>query len=123
MKLFRRSALALMLGTGAAGAQPPPPEPAPKPAAPDPSAPAITVKGRVIDAQGRPVAGARVGIENTPDRVETDKDGRFTLPAPAGATLVVESPRFQLGLTTVTGGKLDDIVLLTEAQFGETIEV
>lgn len=122
MKLSLRSALALMLGAGAASAQPPPPE-APTPAAPDPSVPTITVRGRVIDTQGRPIAKAKVGVEGTTDRVDTDRDGWFKLPAPVGATLVVESPRFHLGLATVTGDALDDVVLLTEAEHGETIEV
>lgn len=125
MKLLRRSALALMLGAGAAAAQPPPPEPAPPPT-PDqtaPAAPAIPVTGRVIDAQGKPIAGAKVGIEGTADRVLADKDGRFVISAPVGATLVVESPRFEVGLATVTGAKLDDVVLLTESQVSETIEV
>src|SRR5689334_5107989 len=121
MKLSRASALALMLGAGAARAQPPPPE-APPPAAPAPS-PAIAVKGRVIDSQGKPIAGAKVGLEGATERVETDKEGRFTLSAPVGATLVVESSQFQVGLATVTGAKLDDIVLLTEGQVAETIEV
>ena len=121
MKLFRRSALALMLGAGAASAQPPPPE-APAPA-PDPTVPTVPVRGRVIDAQGKPVAGARVGLEGSTERVETDKDGRFKLSAPIGVTLLVESPRFSVGLATVSGATLDDIVLLTESQLGETIEV
>jgi TonB-dependent Receptor Plug Domain len=127
MKLLRRSALALMLGAGAASAQPPPPEtPAPPPAppaAPDPSIPTILVRGRVIDAQGKPVAGAKVGVEGTTDRIATDKDGWFKLSAPIGVTLLVESPRFSVGLATVSGEVLDDIVLLTESQLGETIEV
>jgi outer membrane receptor protein involved in Fe transport len=140
MKLLRRSAFALMLGAGAASAQPPPPEaptppeapapspepapaPAPAPAAPDPSIPTITVRGRVIDALGKPVARAKVGIENTTDRVETDKDGWFKLSAPIGATLVIESSRFPVGLATVSGELIDDVVLLTEEQHSETIEV
>ena len=101
MQILRRSALALVLGAGAASAQPPPPEaPAPTPPAPEAPAapetpapvPAITVSGRVIDSLGRPVRGAKVGIEGTEDRVETDKNGRFTVSAPIGATLVIESP-------------------------------
>lgn len=128
MKLFRRIALALTLAAGAASAQPPPPEepaPAPAPAtgAPDPSRPSIAARGRVIDAQGKPVAGAKVGLESTGDRVETDQDGWFTIEAPTGATILIESKRFPIGLATITGAVLDDVVLLTEAQLGETIEV
>ncbi len=121
MKLLRRSALVLMLGAGAASAQPPPAEaPAGDPAAP---LPAITVRGRVIDAQGKPVAGAKVGLEGAEERVVTDDGGRFTVSAPVGAVLVVESDRFPVGLATVTGDALDAVVLLTEAQLAETIEV
>ncbi|HWO25918.1 MAG TPA: TonB-dependent receptor [Kofleriaceae bacterium] len=134
MKLLRRSALALMLGAGAASAQPPAPEApktpeaskapeSPSPTAPDRSRPTISVRGRVIDAQGKPVAGAKVGLEGSTDRVETGKDGWFKLSAPIGATLLVEAPRFPVGLATVSGEVLDDVVLLTESQLGETIEV
>jgi len=125
MKLFRRTALALLLVAGfrPASAQPSPQEAAPPPAAPDPSPTAIPVTGRVIDAQGKPIAGAKVGIEGTTDRVDTDKDGRFVLSAPVGATLVIESSKFQLGLAAVTGAKIEDVVLLTESQVSETIEV
>jgi hypothetical protein len=69
------------------------------------------------------VAGAKVGLEGAADRVATDADGRFTLWAPVGATLVVESSGFEVGLATVGGAALDDVVLLTEAQVAETIEV
>jgi hypothetical protein len=85
--------------------------------------PAITVTGRVIDATGKPVTGAKVGVEGSETRVATDKAGRFKLTAPLGATLVIESPQYQAGLATVTGGQIDDVVLLTVAQLGETIEV
>jgi outer membrane receptor protein involved in Fe transport len=128
MKLLRRTAVAVILGSGLAAAQPGPEQPAP-PAperpAPDATEPTVTVSGRVIDALGRPVRNAAVTIEGLPDAkpARTGKDGRFTLAAPMGATLVVESKAFGVGLATVTGTTLDDIVLLTEAQLGETIEV
>src|SRR5258705_6593610 len=117
MKLLRSALLALVVGTGAAVAQPP------EGGAPEPPAQTVTVSGRVIDSSGRPVRGAKVGIETTTERVVTDSEGRFTTKAPIGATLVVESKRFQVGIATVTGEPLDDIVLLTDAQSGETIEI
>lgn len=122
---FVRSALvaALVLGPGVAWSQPPAPEqPAP---APDPASKTIRVTGRVIDALGRPVRNATVSIEGQPDAkpARTGRDGTFVIEAPMGANLVVEQKAFGVGLATVTGVLLDDIVLLTEAQLGETIEI
>lgn len=133
MKLLRRTALALILGGGAASAQPAPeqppvPAPVPGPEAPPPDAgprPTIKVSGRVIDALGRPVRNATITVEGDPDAkpVKTGRDGTFTVTAPIGATLIVEQKAFGVGLATVTGPNLDDVVLLTEAQLGETIEI
>ncbi len=84
---------------------------------------AIVTRGRVIDALGKVVRGATVTVEGTDVVVKTDRNGRFEITAPLDATLVVESKAFGAGLATVTGAVLDDIVLLTEEQIGETIEV
>ncbi len=128
MKFLRPVVAALLLGTGAALAQPAPEQPAPPaPEQPTPEAPrpTIRVSGRVIDALGRPVRNATITIEGDADGqpVKTGRDGRFTVTAPIGSTLVVEQKAFGVGIATVTGGELDDIVLLTEAQLGETIEI
>jgi len=130
-----------MAGAGIATAQPAPEQPAPEPPAPeqpspapeqpspeqpaplDPSTPTVPVRGRVIDALGRPVRNATVTVEGTEVTVRTDRDGWFRLRAPMGSTLVVDSKAFGTALATVTGDVLDDIVLLTEAQLGETITV
>jgi hypothetical protein len=125
MKLLRPSALLVVLGAQAASAQPPPPEAPPGAPAVSGSASAATidVSGRVINALGRPVSGAKVSVSGSDDRVLTDSDGRFALPAPVGATLLIESPRYNLGIAIVAGESVDDVVLLTEQQAGETIEV
>lgn len=49
--------------------------------------PAATISGRVVDAAGRPVAGATVYAARSPVPLPdiaalTDRDGRFTLAAP-----------------------------------------
>jgi len=129
MKLLRRVAPLLLAGAGITSAQPAPEQPAPEqptpeqPAPGDPSTPTIAVRGRVIDALGRPVRNATVTIEGGTESVKTGRDGWFKLRAPIGATLVVDSKTFGAGLATVTRELLDDIVLLTEAQLGETITV
>jgi hypothetical protein len=84
----------------------------------------IVVVGRVIDVLGKPVRGATITLEGqTEPAGKTDRKGMFTVKAPMNATLVIESKAFGVGIATVTGRALDDTVLLTEKQLGETIEV
>lgn len=121
MKLAYIASFLLFAGPAAAQ-QPAPEQPPPAPA----PAPTIQIHARVIDGLGRPVRDARVTIEGATDGAgaSTDKDGRFTIDAPVGATLVIEHKGFGAAIAIVpVGDTLDDIVLLTEAQTGETIEV
>src|SRR5690349_10965378 len=124
---------------GIASAQPEPNPNAPPPDAPAPGAPAPdapppaptqapsgatqTIRGRVINALGRPVRNAKVSIEGEAAQVTTDKAGWFRIEAPIGATLVIEADGYEVGLSTVDKVTLDDSVLLTTAQTSETIEV
>src|SRR5690242_5189849 len=105
--------------------QPPAPQPEPpqeQPAEPPPS-PAIKVRGRVINALGRPVRNATIGLETDPALAHTDRTGHFIVKAPMGATLVIDADGYSTGLATVTGDILDDIVLLDTKTATETIEV
>ena len=49
----------------------------------------VKVSGLVVDPQGEPVIGASILIEGTNKGTVTDVDGKFSLPAPSGATLKV----------------------------------
>lgn len=112
-----------------------PPAPAPTPvpteATPPVSAPSETpaspsgdldVTGKVVDVFGKPRAGATVRLETAPQqRTTTDARGRFKLRAPLGATLIVEAAGFDVGLATVTGATVDEVVLIAEQS--ETIEI
>lgn len=79
--------------------------------------PALDYRGRVVDARGAPVAGARVRLLGTPageqviDRLETewtsDRDGRFTFHAADDA--VLEATRGALR----GWARLDDSVVIT----------
>ncbi|HEY4058574.1 MAG TPA: TonB-dependent receptor [Kofleriaceae bacterium] len=82
----------------------------------------IEVSGRVIDALGRPVAGATVTVENATEHVTTDKAGRYKTIAAVGATLVVLAEGKSTELATVTGPTLEDVVLLLDTP-GEQIQV
>ncbi|MFN0248457.1 MAG: TonB-dependent receptor plug domain-containing protein [Kofleriaceae bacterium] len=142
MRQLKRTLFVVVLGAHVAHAQGPAPEeppappantpapespPTPTPEAPPSETPAgeeIVIVGRVIDVLGKPVRGARITLEGGTEPIgKTDRLGRFTVRAPMGATLVVESKAFGVGIATVTGRALDDIVLLTEKQLGETIRV
>jgi hypothetical protein len=118
-------------GGGLASAQEPAPPgtpPAPAPTATDapaqpPSAPVQAITGRVIDAFGKPVAGADVNVEGGTESAKTDRDGKFRISAAIGATLVVERGGFDPALANVTASKLDDVVMLKAGTNSETIEI
>jgi len=48
-----------------------------------------TVTGEVLDSNGEPLIGATVMLKGSTDGVATDFDGKFTLKAPVGATIVI----------------------------------
>jgi outer membrane receptor protein involved in Fe transport len=126
MRLLKRALFVVVLGANVAYAQGPAPEE--PPGTPPPSEPPagedIVVVGRVIDVLGKPVRGATITLEGGTEPIgKTDRLGRFTVKAPMGATLVVESKAFGVAIATVNGRSLDDIVLLTEKQLGETISI
>jgi hypothetical protein len=69
-------------------------------------APAVALVGQVVDADGRPVAGAQVrllgvateaALVPVADRFTSGPDGRFTFSAPAGTLLEATKPGFLPG--------------------------
>lgn len=77
------------------------------------------IRGRVIDAHGRPIRGAMVSIDTR--TATTDERGAFTIAgAPLGAGIVVVADGYAAGLATASE-QVDDIVLGDLA--GETITV
>lgn len=70
------------------------------------------VRGMVVDKWGHPVYGASVMVKGMPEtRVETDKDGKFSIEASAGQQLNIVS--VDKGTTTVKadGKSLVKVVL------------
>ncbi|CAN5694403.1 TonB-dependent receptor plug domain-containing protein [soil metagenome] len=100
-----------MLATSVAAADP---DPAP--------APTITASGRVIDALGKPVRGATIEIEGGGAKTTSDKQGRYTITAPLGATVVINADKRGIALGSVNGETLDDVVVLSELS-NENIEI
>jgi hypothetical protein len=87
-----------------------------------PARAAVVIHGRVIDALGRPIAGASVALEGGA-AVTTDAQGRYTIAgAPLGASLIVLRDGYTAGLATAAE-PTDDVVLLTEAAASETIAI
>jgi outer membrane receptor protein involved in Fe transport len=82
----------------------------------------VTARGRVIDAQGKPVRGATVSVEGSDATARTDARGEYEIAAAAGATLVVLADGYAASLG-IAAGATDDIVLLGEAQASETITI
>lgn len=73
-----------------------------------------TVAGRVVDASGKPVAGATVSIDGQAE-VGTDAGGRYLFEsAPVGATIVAQKQGYAIGIGTVAGERADDIALFPE---------
>ncbi|KUG07559.1 carboxypeptidase-like regulatory domain-containing protein [Solirubrum puertoriconensis] len=65
-------------------------------AAPEPAAPVveeaprtITLAGRVLDENGRPLAGATVFVKGTRKFVSTDQNGKYAVEVPAGDNTLV----------------------------------
>jgi hypothetical protein len=105
---------------GSAAAQEPPPAP---PAAPSPDAPVATITGRVIDALGRPVAGARVSVDGGTEITTTDRSGAFKISAAIGAGLVIQRDGYDPALANVTATQIEDVVMLLAGSHAETIEI
>jgi hypothetical protein len=112
---------AVLAWAGLASAQEP--TPGAPPPAPPADLPVLSVTGRVIDAFGKPVAKASVGVEGGTETAVSDRDGKFRISAVIGATLVIERDGYDPGLTSVTTASVDDVVLLKAGTNSETIEV
>src|SRR5690349_11984829 len=110
----------LAAGSQAASAQEPAPEPPPAPA---PELPTASIAGRVINAQGKPVANATVSVDGGSATARTDRDGKFEITAPIGASLVIEHDGYDPALATAKATRLDDVVLLKAGSQDETIEI
>lgn len=77
-------------------------------------------EGRIIDALGKPVRGATVSCGEV--SATTNTNGEYTIACPANGDLVILKDGYGAGIGTASE-RVEDIVLLSEAQVTETIEV
>jgi TonB-linked SusC/RagA family outer membrane protein len=84
----------------------------------------LSVKGRVTDEKGVPLAGASVLVKGTTTGTNTDGGGAFTISASRGATLLISSLNFEVQEVKVTAATELKIVLkANEGQLGEVVVI
>ena len=81
------------------------------------------VSGKVADAEGRPVAGATVMVDGTSTGTTTGTDGKFTIAAPADATLAVSFIGYETRKVAVAGKTHVEVVMHEDAQAIENVVV
>jgi hypothetical protein len=70
------------------------------------------VRGRLVDPDGEPVAGARAFVEGSEHVVRTDEDGAYELPdVPEEGTLIYKMPGFRLVALDIGEEMTTDIVM------------
>ncbi|WP_246008923.1 SusC/RagA family TonB-linked outer membrane protein [Hymenobacter metallilatus] len=91
-----------------------------------PAAPAadITVTGRVVDEKGSPLPGVNVVVKGTSMGTQTDGDGRYSLQAPEGATLVFSFVGYTAQEVAISGRTTIDVSFAAnEALLNEVVVV
>ena len=81
------------------------------------------VSGKVADAEGKPVAGATVMVDGTSTGTTTGTDGKFTIAAPADATLAVSFIGYETRKVAVAGKTHVEVVMHEDAQAIENVVV
>lgn len=71
----------------------------------------VTVSGTVLDKGGEPLPGVTISIQGTTVGTVTDLDGRYTISAPEGATLVFSFIGFERQAVPIGGKSLINITL------------
>ena len=81
-----------------------------------------TVSGTVSDEAGETLIGASVSVKGTSNGTVTDLDGRFSLQAPIGSTLVISYVGYKTVEVKITGEKMD-IVLKPDSEVLDEVVV
>src|SRR5215204_683919 len=82
-----------------------------------------TVRGTLRGQTGEPLAGATVTVKGTTTTAISDAQGRFTINAASGSTLVVTSVGFQPREISVTGGDINEVMQVSEGTLNEVVVI
>ena len=74
------------------------------------------ISGTVANPEGQPIVGATVVVDGTSAGTTTGSNGKFTLTAPADATLTVSFIGYQSQQIPVAGKTSIDVVLAEDTQ-------
>ncbi|GAB3324928.1 carboxypeptidase-like regulatory domain-containing protein [Hymenobacter humi] len=103
----------------------PAPAPAPEPvaeapaAAPEPAAPAnVTMAGRILDENGRPLVGATVLVKGSSKGTSTDANGNYSIEVPGGEdhSLIFGYGGYDDEIVRVSGSKPVNVTLTPRAK-------
>jgi hypothetical protein len=77
---------------------------------------AAGVAGRVVDASGAGIPGVNVIVKGTSVGTQTDADGRYSIEAPEGATLVFSFVGYASQEVLVSGRSTVDVTLAVDSK-------
>ena len=71
-------------------------------------------RGRLLSPSGEPLSGATISVKGTANAAIADAQGRFTINAPAGSTLVFSSVGYKTSEVAVTGSEINQTLELED---------
>ena len=80
------------------------------------------VSGRITDANAKPIPGVNIIVAQTNKGTVTDAEGRFTLSAPANASLLITSSGFKSQTINVNAGQ-NDVQIKLDEDFAKLDEI
>ncbi|RYZ48236.1 MAG: SusC/RagA family TonB-linked outer membrane protein, partial [Sphingobacteriales bacterium] len=81
------------------------------------------VSGTLRSPTGDPVIGATINVKGTERSVTTDENGRFTVQAASGDTLVFSSVGFQTREVAVTGTEMNEVLQISDTSLNEVVVI
>lgn len=87
------------------------------------SAKSVKVSGLILDENNEPLIGATVRLKDTTVAVSTDLDGKFTIDAPQGATLMVSYVGYKPAEVKISGSSLTIHMVPTDNQLNEVVVI
>src|SRR5215218_915459 len=81
------------------------------------------VSGTLRSPSGDPLVGATITVKGTNTTATTDANGRFTINAPQGSTLVVSSVGFRGREIAVTGADLNEVLQVGDSTLNEVVVI